>query len=144
MRDAETPTVTLGQELQLHLIELRKADRLQRATGALGAWIALFEHWQEDHTMSQTANEPVRAALDKLKHLSADAETRRLAFVRERALRDERSLLKDARKEGRAEALRQTRTAINLIRSSDLDDAAIAAATGLSVTDIGDLRQQLR
>ena len=92
--------------------------------------------------MSQIADEPVRAALDKLKHLSADAETRRLAFVRERALRDERSLLKDAREEGKAEALRQT--AINLIRASGLDDATIAAATGLSVNDIGALRQQLR
>jgi hypothetical protein len=69
MRDAETPTVTLGQELQLNLIELRKADRLQRTTGALAAWIALFEHWQEDKTMSQIANEPVRAAFDKLKQL---------------------------------------------------------------------------
>jgi hypothetical protein len=77
----------------------------------------------------------------RLRHLSADAETRRLAFVRERALRDERSLLKDAREEGRAEALRQTAT--NLIRSSDLGDAAIAAATGLSLTDIGALRQQV-
>ncbi|WP_295430530.1 Rpn family recombination-promoting nuclease/putative transposase [uncultured Thiodictyon sp.] len=142
MRDAKTPSVTLDRELQLNLIELRKADRLQQETGALAAWIALFEHWQEDQTMSQIADEPVRAALDKLKHLSADAETRRLAFVRERALRDERSLLKDAREEGKAEALRQT--AINLIRASGLDDATIAAATGLSVNDIGALRQQLR
>jgi predicted transposase/invertase (TIGR01784 family) len=150
MRDAQTPTVTLGQELQLNLIELRKADRLQQATGALAAWIALFEHWQEDQTMSHIADEPVRAALDKLKHLSADAETRRLAFVRERALHDERSLLKDAREEGReegreqgkAEALRQTAT--NLIRVSGLDDADIAAATGLSASDVGDLRQQMR
>ena len=112
--------------------------------------------------MSQIANEPVRAALDKLRHLSADAETRRLAFVRERALHDERSLLKDAREEGReqgreegraegreegkeqgkTEALRQT--ASNLIRSSRLDDATIAAATGLTVTNISGLRQQLQ
>ena len=109
MRDAVTPTVTLGQELQLNLIELRKADRLQRTTGALAAWIALFEHWQEDQTMSQIANEPVRAALDKLRHLSADAETRRLAFVRERALHDERSLLKDAREEGMEEGMEKGR-----------------------------------
>ena len=68
MRDAENPTVTLGQE-QLKLIELRKADRLQRTMGALAAWVALFEHWQEDQTMSQIANEPVRAALDKLRQI---------------------------------------------------------------------------
>ncbi|WP_295591198.1 hypothetical protein [uncultured Lamprocystis sp.] len=110
MRDAARPMVTLGQELQLNVIELRKADRLQQTGGALGAWIALFEHWQEEDIMAQIVEPPVRAALEKLKTLSADAEARRLAFVRERALRDERSLLKDAREEGReegrAEALR--------------------------------------
>lgn len=154
-REKQTPTVRLDQELQLHLIELRKADRLQptswQTTGALAAWIALFEHWQEEDTMTLIADEPVRAALDKLKDLSADAEARRLAFVRERALRDERSLLRDAREEGRQEgrqeglqegqkALRQT--ALNLVRSTSLDDATIAAVTGLSVAVIVALRQE--
>ena len=153
MRDAERPAVTLGQELQLNLIELRKADRLQQTGGALGAWITLFEHWQEEETMSRIADPPVRAALDKLRTLSADAEARRLAFVRERALHDEVSLLKDAREagwedgreagreEGRTEALRLT--AINLIRGTSLDDAAIAAITGLGVDDLAALRRAL-
>ena len=76
-----------------------------------------------------------------LKTLSADAEARRLAFVRERALRDERSLLKDAREEGRAEALRNM--SINLIHGTDLSDAAIAAITGLGVADLAALRRAL-
>ena len=149
MRDAERPAVTLGQELQLNLIELRKADRLQQTGGALGAWITLFEHWQEEETMSRIADPPVRAALDKLKTLSADAEARRLAFVRERALHDEVSLLKDAREEGRDLGREEGRTetlrlmAVNLIRGTGLDDAAIAAITGLSVDDLAALRRAL-
>lgn len=95
--------------------------------------------------MSRIADPPVRAALDKLKTLSADAEARRLAFVRERALFDEVSLLKDAREEGweagRTETLRLT--AINLIRGTGLDDTAIAAITGLSVDDLAALRRAL-
>jgi len=95
--------------------------------------------------MSRIADPPVRAALDKLRTLSADAEARRLAFVRERALHDEVSLLKDAREEGweagRTETLRLT--AINLIRGTDLDDTAIAAITGLSVDDLALLRRAL-
>ncbi len=150
MRDAARPTVTLGQELQLNLIELRKADRLQQTAGALGAWITLFEHWQEEDTMAQIVDPPVRAALDKRKTLSADAEARRPAFVRERALRDERSLLKDAWEEGREEGLEAGReegraalrlTAINLIRGTDLSDAAIAAITGLGVDELAALRR---
>ena len=62
MRDEVRPSVLLGHALQLNLIELRKADRLGIGTGALADWIALFEHWREEHTMSQIAYESVRAA----------------------------------------------------------------------------------
>jgi len=156
MRDAETPTVTLGEEMQLNLLELRKADRLKQISGALADWIALFRHWQEEDIMGQIANEPVRAVLDKLKTLSNDDEARRLAFVRERALLDERSLLKDAhdegweeglqkgrkegKQEGRLEALRLT--ASNLIQATTLDDRAISEITGLDVADIAALRRK--
>jgi predicted transposase/invertase (TIGR01784 family) len=142
MRDADNPAVTLGQELQLHLIELKKADRLGLAPTPLAAWVALFEHWQEDETMSLVTNEPVRAAFDKLKTLSADAEARRLAFVRERALRDEQTLLNEARAEGQAdgEAAAMRRTAANMIRQTSLDDATIAAVTGLTSDEVTTLR----
>ena len=46
---------------------------------------------------------PVQQALERLRGLSADAEIQRLAFVRERALRDERNELFGAREEGREE-----------------------------------------
>jgi hypothetical protein len=42
----------------------------------------------------------VKTALSTIKQLSADEETRRLAFVRERAAWDEATLLKEAREEG--------------------------------------------
>lgn len=114
--------------------------------------------------MSQIHDPSVQAAFDKLQALSADAETRRLAFVRERALRDERSLLREAREDGREEGRREGRkegrdqglkegrdegrtaaliqTARNLVRTTTLDDSAIAAATGLSITVVTTLRQE--
>lgn len=92
--------------------------------------------------MASITQEPVRKARDKLAGLSADAETRRLAFMRERALLDEASLLKDARQEGRKEGQAATRreTAVNLIHQLNLDDDAIAAATGLDPTAVKSLR----
>ena len=45
--------------------------------------------------------------------LSADAETRPLAFVRGRALRDERTLLREAQEHGRAAGMRQAATNLN-------------------------------
>jgi predicted transposase/invertase (TIGR01784 family) len=50
--------------------------------------------------MSQLTYPPVQQALEVLKDLSADDETQRKAFVRERALRDEISQLASARMEG--------------------------------------------
>jgi predicted transposase/invertase (TIGR01784 family) len=103
LRDRECPEVRLGDELQLNLIELRKADRLGAGGPALVAWIAFIEHWQEEHRMARIDYPPVQQALEQLRRLSADEETRRLAFVRERALRDERSELRAAKEEGRLE-----------------------------------------
>jgi len=93
--------------------------------------------------MSQIADESVRAAREKLVSLSADKETRRLAFVRERALRDERTLLREAREEGLAdgEARAMRAAAVNLVRSTSLDDSTIAAVTGLPVETVVSLRR---
>jgi len=138
MRDIDAPSVRLGEELQLNVIELKKAERLGQLPPALSAWITLFEHWQEEEAMSAMTDTPARRAYDKLKTLSADEEARRLAFVRERALHDEAQLILEAREEGRDNALRQT--AKTMIRDSSLDDATIAAYTGLPLTEVAKLR----
>jgi len=140
MRDADTPSVRLGEELELSLVELRKADRVAHLPPALRAWVTLFEHWQEEQRMSEITDEPVRRAYEKLKTLSQDAEARRLAFVRERALHDEATLLLEAREDGRDAALRET--AANMIRRTDLDDAAIAAITGIEAPIVAELRRR--
>jgi len=100
LRDREQPALKLGDELQFNLIELPKADRLGAGNPALAAWIAFLEHWHEEHTMAQIDYPPVQQALENIKALSADEETRRLAFVRERALRDERSEIRAAVERG--------------------------------------------
>ncbi len=96
--------------MQLNLVELKKADRLGLAPGPLEAWVTFFEHWQEELTMANIAYEPVKTALSTIKHLSADEETRRLAFVRERAVRDELTLLKEAEERGTETGIEQGRT----------------------------------
>ena len=142
MRDAKTPGVCLGQELQLYVVELRKAARIQTNNGHLAAWIALFQHWQEDNVMSQITDDPVRSAYEKLKALSADPDTRWLAFQRERALLEEQTLLSEAREEGRAETQRET--AERMLRLTQMDDATIAALSGLDQADVTALRQAAR
>ena len=100
MRDGQQPTVTLGNVFQLNLIELRKADRLGMGAGPLSDWVTFFEHWQEEQRMATISHAPIQQALNRVRQLSADEEAQRLAFVRERAMRDEVSYLSEARQEG--------------------------------------------
>ena len=49
-------------------------------------------------------NEYIKKAEEELEYLSGDEATRRLAFLREKAIRDEISLKAGAKEEGRKEA----------------------------------------
>ena len=103
MRDRQQHDVKLGDELELHIIEMRKADRLGIAPPDLAAWLSFFEHWQEETIMSNITYEPVQKALAHLKTFSSDEETRYRAFVRERALMDEISEKRAEREIGKRE-----------------------------------------
>ncbi|MFC3609215.1 Rpn family recombination-promoting nuclease/putative transposase [Stutzerimonas tarimensis] len=104
LRDRQRPDVRLDRSLQLHLIELPKADRLHSQAGsALADWVAYLKHWQEDNLMQSIESPAVQKARERLQALSADDEAQRLAFVRERALRDEVTEKAEAEAKGRAE-----------------------------------------
>ena len=101
--------------------------------------------------MATVAHEPVKQAMNRIRVLSADEEARRLAFVRERALRDEVSLLNEAKREGREEGRKQGREegreagraefARNLIAMNLLNDEQIAVASGLTEVEVKALRE---
>ena len=96
--------------------------------------------------MANVAHEPVKRAMSRIRELSADEETRRLAFVRERALRDEVSFLNDAKREGREEGREEGRQAVakNLIAMNLLNDTQIAAASGLTEPEVKALRAEVK
>jgi len=143
MRDRHQPVVRLGKELQLNLIELRKADKLGLASEELNAWITFFEHWQEELTMANIAYEPVKEALARVKELSADEEARRLAFVRERAVRDEISLLHDAKQEGLLEGEARLLTKQIKFRFGELPDWVIDKLAEADTTQLEQWGEQL-
>lgn len=59
-------------------------------------------------------NEYIKKAEKELEYLSGDEETRRLAFLREKAIRDEISLKAGARKEGLQEGIKQGKKEANI------------------------------
>ncbi|TBV10489.1 Rpn family recombination-promoting nuclease/putative transposase [Stutzerimonas kirkiae] len=102
LRDRQRPQIRLDRSLQLHLIELPKADRLHSQGGStLADWILYLKHWQEDVLMQSIESPAVKKAHARLQALSDDDEARRLAFVRERALHDEVTEKAEAEARGR-------------------------------------------
>lgn len=81
MRDERQPKISLGNVLQMNLIELNKADRLGLPEGPLRACITFFKHWQEELTMANVAHEPVKKAMNRIRELSANETTHRLTFA---------------------------------------------------------------
>ena len=94
--------------------------------------------------MAGQSYQPVKDAMNRIKQLSADEETRRLAFVRERALHDEATLLKEAKEQGLQQGREETKreTASKLIQLGMLNDTQIAETTGLVETDVQALRAE--
>lgn len=82
--------------------------------------------------MSTITHPAVRQAMEELRQLSEDDEARRLAFVRERALHDEVSLMNTAREEGRVEE-----RAATLIRLLERKFGSVSDATRSTVAQAG-------
>ena len=109
MRDARQPDVVLGSELQLTVLELRKADRLEQEPAPAGDWVRFFQHWQEESVMSDVTYEPVKKAMGSIRQLSADEEAQRLAEAREWGRINWNLSIGSARREGLEEGLEQGR-----------------------------------
>lgn len=149
LRDEERHEVVLTHALQLYMVELSKARGLSAVGSgprtAFDDWVAFFTRWNEENIMAAITHEPVKQALDELTRLSGDEETRRTAFVRERALLDERSELRAAERRGIeiGAQRRSTETALKMIQAKRFDDAAIAEFSGLSEDEVRRLRTQV-
>lgn len=100
LRCTDEPSLILGEEIQLYVLEMRKIQT-HPLPGRLGEWITFFEHTQEASAMNQLQHPPIQQALAELDNLSMNSEAQIRAFARERAIRDERSALGEARREGR-------------------------------------------
>ncbi|MFC3337655.1 Rpn family recombination-promoting nuclease/putative transposase [Paracandidimonas soli] len=107
LRDSERPRIQLGQALQVHIIELSKAESLHGLPQELFAWIACLQHATDDTAMSQISHPPVKEALQHLETLISDRELRMLAERREQAIIDDIDALDYARTEGMRQGLEQ-------------------------------------
>ena len=108
----------LTDDLELHIIKLPKM-RKRKANGKdkkLLEWLSFLENPESNEVISyMEKNENMKRAKEKLNTLSANDELRILVELREKAIRDEKSLKEgyyndgkiDGLKQGRAEGLEQ-------------------------------------
>ncbi|MDM8516358.1 Rpn family recombination-promoting nuclease/putative transposase, partial [Desulfobacterales bacterium HSG16] len=172
LRDEEYPELRLTDDMSLHIFELPKFDQLeekQPADNNLNEWLHFFNHAHEEKEKSMRThytNPKIGKAFNILESLSSDTEVWTQALEREKALRDEISMLASARREGekngfvkgektgfvkgektgfvkgektgfvKGERLGIEKTAKNLFLLGTLSIEEISRATGLSIAEI--------
>ena len=102
-RDYEN--IVLTDKLELHYIQLPKfRKKCKRISSKLEEWLSFikYDNMEELHMIK---NDKVKKAEEELEYLTVDEETKRLAFLREKAIRDEYDALSRARKEGIAQGI---------------------------------------
>lgn len=110
LREGQHPELRFSRDLVLHLFELPKLERQGQPASwgdPLWEWLHFFNHaHEEDENMrTQYTNALIHKAFDLLETLSADDLTRQRAEIREKALKNERALLEEARMEGLTEGM---------------------------------------
>ncbi len=85
-------------------------------------------------------NPAIQKAFGVLKTISADEETRRLAEMREDALRNEVSMLNAARREGKIEE--KQNVALNMIALGSYSMEQISQVTRLSMDEVLRLKRE--
>ena len=103
LRDIRHPELRLTDNLALHIFEFPKIRKGQDTVPeSLAEWLRFLNYaHKEDETMrTNYVNPLICRAVDMLHNISADEETRILAEMREKALKDEASMLDSARTEG--------------------------------------------
>ncbi|NYT75631.1 Rpn family recombination-promoting nuclease/putative transposase [Alcaligenaceae bacterium] len=100
LRDSQYPHIQLEQVLQVHIIELRKAEGLRTLPEPLLAWTTCMLNNLDEAAMTAITHPPVQEALTHLQTLYSDEELRLMAERREQALVDAEDMLDQARYEG--------------------------------------------
>ena len=97
-RDYEN--IVLTDKLEIHYIQLTKfKEKCKRISNKLEQWLTFIKN-ENVEEIRMIDNKLVQKAEDEFEYLTGDAETRRLAELREKAIRDEAAGLKSATRKG--------------------------------------------
>ena len=98
----------LTDVLEFYIIEIPKARKILKKdpSNTLAQWVMFLDNPNEREVSKiMNENEEIKEAMSELEKISKDKELRRIAELREKAIRDEKSGLKYAREDGLKEGL---------------------------------------
>ena len=129
----------LTDDFELHIIELPKIKK-EKADGKeekLLEWLSFLENPEsKEVTGYMERNENMKQAKEKLNTLSADEEVRILAELREKAIRDEKSLKEGYFNEGHAEGLKEGLIQKNKENAKKMKEEGIDIETIIKITNL--------
>ena len=100
----------LTDDLEFHYIQLPKFRKERRdLSDKLHQWL-LFIEYKNMEAIHMVNNKYVKKAEEEYKYLTGDEEIRRLAYLREKGLRDEMAAMAKARREGHLEGFTEGET----------------------------------
>ena len=149
LRENEVRDYILTDILEIHFIELSKFRKIKEGpdiSNALDRWLLFLESSSEEVLELIKGQDPAIAKAEKiLDWLGSDEETVRLYELREKAIHDEVTRMKGAKKEGREEGRKEGRkegkeegireVAANML-SDDMNIDTIHRITGLPVDEL--------
>lgn len=129
----------LTYKIEMHFIQIPKFIKEKRGSKTkLEQWMQFISQSNKGEVeLAMKENEQVKKANEEYEYLTGDAAERRLAFLRDKAIRDEKSMIQGARDEGKKE--KQLEIAQKLLKLGiSIED--IQKATELSIEEINKLK----
>lgn len=150
--------VSIGKEieltdvLELHIIEIPKVKEILRKEpkNELAQWVMFLNNPNESEVSRiMEENKEIKEAMEELEKISKDEELRRVAELREKAIRDEQNGLRHAKAEGRDEGIKEgikqgikqgIQKVVKKLIQSNMSITDISELTGLTEEEIKKLK----
>ena len=151
IREEEYKNIILTDRLELHIIELEKLERRNNKSKEeeeLLNWCKFIKFPEKVEESIIMKNEEIKKAKEQLDKISQDKKERRLAELREKAIKDEMAIrdsgYNEGRKEGIHEGLKKGKKAEkqsiaqNMLEMK-IDKETISKVTGLTISEIDNM-----
>ena len=133
----------LTDVLEFYIIEIPKAREILKKdpNNKLAQWVMFLDNPNESEVSKiMNENEEIKEAMSELEKISKDKELKRVAELREKAIRDEKNGLRHAREDGLKEGLeRMKETEIKIakkLKEKNLSINEIIEITGLTKEEV--------